>query len=224
MTNIPGKAASYRFSNTGGELAEMIVRFVPKGGQYGLKNRLVHTGDAPLVEFYDPRYPHNDLEVGLQGQFISRYSLPTLEGHVGGIDLEGGVPAWTLTEEGLKNAMAAISHDIAHHHAGGQMKDESRLQTWIVEVSALRDFEDLDPNDVDETGDCIVDGTYRIVTPSSDPEAVLDIFHDLVPIKCLDDFDILARRATEHDTPETLREDLGEFPDGQSSPVSEMEP
>ena len=50
--------------------------------------------DAPLVEFYDRRHPHTP-----DGQFVSRYYLDTLMDDAGspvGLDLYGGVEAWTV--------------------------------------------------------------------------------------------------------------------------------
>jgi len=69
------------------------VRIVEKGDKYGLKDCLTHEGDEPLVEFYDTRYEHTDL-----GQFVSRYFLETLIDGEGGLNLQGGVPMWSINE------------------------------------------------------------------------------------------------------------------------------
>lgn len=75
----------------------------------------------------------------------------------------------------------------------------------IIEVSALIDFEDLDAEDVDAEGNCTVDGSYAVkvhgsATKASAIKAALDQFHAKVPIASLDDFSIVAREATAHDT------------------------
>ncbi len=68
------------------------VRVVENGGKYGLDDCLVNEG-TPLVEFYDTRYEHTDL-----GQFVSRYFIDTLTRGEGGLNLDGGVPAWSVNE------------------------------------------------------------------------------------------------------------------------------
>ena len=71
-----------------------VVRIVEKGEKYGLKNKLTHDGDLPLVEFYDPRYEHTHL-----GQFVSRYNIATLlERETQGLLLDTGSPDWTVGE------------------------------------------------------------------------------------------------------------------------------
>lgn len=70
------------------------VQVVPTGGKYGRDKGLTNTGE-PMVEFYDATYagrPGFDRE----GQFVSRYNLSTLQGHTGGIDLQGDVPVWKI--------------------------------------------------------------------------------------------------------------------------------
>jgi hypothetical protein len=86
----------------------------------------------------------------------------------------------------------------------------------IVEVTAVSWLEDLDANDLDESGACAVDGAYRIVLAGGlaergDPvEAALDVFHATVPVACLDDFDILVRGEMPGDEGDGwLRRDLG---------------
>lgn len=68
------------------------VRIVEKGDKYGLDDCMDNDG-TPLVEFYDTRYEHTDL-----GQYVSRYFLSTLLGEDGGLNLDGGVPAWSVNE------------------------------------------------------------------------------------------------------------------------------
>lgn len=90
--------------------------------------------------------------------------------------------------------------------------------SWIVEVSTDLDFDDLDPNDCDASGACIVDGSYRLrlsgaLAAASDPkEVALDVFHAIVPISNMDDYDILIRPEGPLDVGEGwLRLDMGVF-------------
>jgi hypothetical protein len=73
------------------------VRIVNKGDKYGLNDCLVND-KAPMVEFYDTRYPHTQY-----GQFVSRYYVDTiLDGSDCGLCLDGGVPSWTVSAEDMK--------------------------------------------------------------------------------------------------------------------------
>lgn len=88
----------------------------------------------------------------------------------------------------------------------------------IIEVSVDVGSEDLDPNDCDMSGDCVVDGAYRIrlegfLAEAEDPkEIALEIFHRKVPISCLEDYSILIRSEQPLDAGEGwLRLDLGSF-------------
>lgn len=90
--------------------------------------------------------------------------------------------------------------------------------SWIIEVSADVDTEDLDPNDCDMSGDCAVDGAYRIqlegalAETEDQKEVALDIFHLKVPISCLEDYTILIRPEQPLDAGDSwLRLDLGSF-------------
>ena len=92
-------------------------------------------------------------------------------------------------------------------------------KAWIVEVACLADFDDLDSNDLAEDGTCAVNGAYRVTLdaePSVDPEErILDVFHAIVPIGSLDDFEIMVREQTQDEAAMCdgwLRRDLGVFP------------
>ena len=103
---------------------------------------------------------------------------------------------------------------------------DNALRIYIVEVSCDVDFEDLDPRDQNDDGNCAVDGSYRIGlrdvpagTSSADvTESVLDIFHDKIGIACLDDFSIIMRGAGSNDDETSLRHDLGDF--GWKAPLA----
>lgn len=119
-------------SQATGEPIGFYVRVVFRGDGYGLfrcadggvgragsdgKHACVHDKDEPMVEFYDSRHPHDPVEFGVdnarRGQFVSRYYLSTLladaagrPDHIGGIALDGGVPAWTLDKASFQLALA----------------------------------------------------------------------------------------------------------------------
>lgn len=104
------------------------------------------------------------------------------------------------------------------------------MKAYLVEVSCLVDFDDLDAEDVNEDGECAVDGTYALRLtgnlPEDPVERVLDIFHDHIGIACLDDFTIIARPANDQDLASwegLVRHDLGDFP-GQDSAEPEDDP
>ncbi len=48
-----------------------------------------------IVEFYDARFTE---KFGEYGQFVSSYYVKSLEGHLGGLCLDGGVDAWVVSE------------------------------------------------------------------------------------------------------------------------------
>lgn len=120
-------------SQATGEPIGFYVRVVFRGDGYGLfrcadggvgiaraadgKHACVHDKDEPMVEFYDSRHPHDPVEFGVdnarRGQFVSRYYLSTLladaagrPDHIGGIALDGSVPAWTLDKASFQLALA----------------------------------------------------------------------------------------------------------------------
>jgi hypothetical protein len=89
---------------------------------------------------------------------------------------------------------------------------------WTIEVTDLVDLEGMDFDDLDPHDNCSVDGAYRLrlegaLRERDDPtEAALDVFHSIVPISALDDFEIPARLATPPDEGDGwLRRDLGAF-------------
>lgn len=87
------------------------VRIVRKGDKYGLNDCLTYEKEDPAVEFYDDTYTGKAVTFE-RGQFVSRYYLSTLlmgSGHPmeSGINLNGGVPEWTVTAE---NVQAAVKY------------------------------------------------------------------------------------------------------------------
>lgn len=75
------------------------VRIVQKGESYGKEGKLTNESDNPLVEFYDSRHKFSE-----HGQIVSRYRLSTLteKGRTGGLQLEGAVPQWSISEQGME--------------------------------------------------------------------------------------------------------------------------
>jgi hypothetical protein len=53
-----------------------------------------------MVEFYDSRYPHTEY-----GQFVSRYYVSTLIDHNCDLTLDGGVPEWSVSANGMKQVV-----------------------------------------------------------------------------------------------------------------------
>lgn len=116
------------FENTGGLLPQMIVRVVPAGSPTGKRLELVHEGDEPLIEFWDLRYPREELEDGSTGQFILAVPLSRTETHYeGDYVLDRDEPEWSLTAQGFSNAMDAAAGPVSR-------------------IVALREFADEDPD------------------------------------------------------------------------------
>jgi len=68
------------------------TKIINTGDRYGRDDCLINH-DAPMIEFYDPRYQHTS-----HGQFVSRYYVSTiLERDTGGLCLDGGVPDWCVS-------------------------------------------------------------------------------------------------------------------------------
>lgn len=105
MSNRPLRTPLRTFTTDRGRT--FAVRVLPTGAQYGADNWLEAT--VPMVEFYatwyaDDAFPGEAGGFGLLGQFVTRYNLVTLLGldayghKSGGVDLHGGVPAWTVDD------------------------------------------------------------------------------------------------------------------------------
>lgn len=80
------------------------VRIVNTGDKYGLNDCLVNEKEQ-IIEFYDCRYNHQ-CDMG-RGQFVSRYYTSTILGsdYPRGLCLDGGVSAWTVSAEGMKQVI-----------------------------------------------------------------------------------------------------------------------
>lgn len=94
-------------------LEHWTVRFITKGDHYGEKDNLVHTGNKPLVEFYDADYKDS---FGPYGQFTGgRYYLETLQGKDGfssgqgehrcELSLDASIPKWTVSAADMNVVM-----------------------------------------------------------------------------------------------------------------------
>jgi hypothetical protein len=83
------------------------VRIVNIGDKYGRNDCLVND-KAPMVEFYDSRYNHADFQN--RGQFVSRYYISTLaeSQYPNGLCLDGGIPAWSVSADGMKQVLEYI--------------------------------------------------------------------------------------------------------------------
>lgn len=89
------------------------VRFLRKGDRYGRDRCLTHDELEPMVEFYDRKFAGGQSNWGHsfpdEGQFVSRYYLSSLlkckssllEPEGGGLNLDGGIEAWSISAKGM---------------------------------------------------------------------------------------------------------------------------
>jgi hypothetical protein len=91
------------------KLNKWNVRIVKTGDKYGLGKRLTND-KAPMVEFYDSRYPHTEY-----GQFVSRYYISTILSqdryggkYSNGLCLDGRVPAWQVSAEDMAEVVSFL--------------------------------------------------------------------------------------------------------------------
>ena len=107
-------AATLKIKNTTTRVP-FTARIVNKGDRYGADMCLTHKEAAPLIEFYDARYPFDKAPDGeVLGQFVSRYYVDTLRADSGkdrGLNLDGGIADWSLDVP----AMHAVDGFIAAH-------------------------------------------------------------------------------------------------------------
>jgi hypothetical protein len=84
------------------------VRFVRKGDRYGLNHCLTHEEAEPLVEFYDREFAGDTFPD--EGQFVSRYYVSTLLKRGGGaLNLDDGIEAWSISADGMREAMGHVA-------------------------------------------------------------------------------------------------------------------
>jgi hypothetical protein len=82
------------------------LRIVNTGDKYGVNDCLTNTRD-PMIEFYDSRFTNG--ADGDRGQFVTRYYIETLTSRKpNGLCLDGGVPAWTVSADGMKQVIEFI--------------------------------------------------------------------------------------------------------------------
>lgn len=84
------------------------IRVLERGQAYGLDDQL--TADAPMIEFYDPRFIEGFTE---HGQFVARYYIDTLEQDRErlerlGLCLCGHVAAWSASASQMREVFATI--------------------------------------------------------------------------------------------------------------------
>ena len=93
-----------------------LVKIVRQGETYGRNGCLVNDSVDPdgkpygaMVEFYDYTRPNCDPTFPGHGQFASRYYASTLldkdRCQTAGLNLDGGVPAWSLDAGAFNEAM-----------------------------------------------------------------------------------------------------------------------
>jgi hypothetical protein len=83
------------------------IRIVNTGDKYGVNDCLTNN-KAPMIEFYDSRFQSGwDQE---RGQFVTRYYVETLINsyYPHGLCLDGGVDAWAVSADGMKEVIEYI--------------------------------------------------------------------------------------------------------------------
>ena len=83
------------------------IRIVNTGDKYGRNDCLVNNKET-LVEFYDTRYTSSDFAD--RGLFVSRYYASSLidSQYPNGLCLDGGVPEWSVSADGMKQVLEYI--------------------------------------------------------------------------------------------------------------------
>jgi hypothetical protein len=91
------------------KLNKWNVRIVKTGDKYG-RDMCLTNDKAPMVEFYDSRYPHTQY-----GQFVSRYYISTILSqdsrggeYSNGLCLDGRVPAWQVSAEDMVEVVSFL--------------------------------------------------------------------------------------------------------------------
>jgi hypothetical protein len=86
------------------KIEKFNIRVVNTGDKYGRDDCLTNE-KAQMVEFYDSRFDHKS-SMG-RGQFVSRYYTSTILGgeYSNGLCLDGGIPEWTVSAEGMKQVV-----------------------------------------------------------------------------------------------------------------------
>lgn len=89
------------------------VRLVRQGERYGNALCLTHDDERPTLHFYDRRHVQKFLPANAGnpwGQFVSSYYVETLfpnnEPPSYGLDLYGGEPSWTLSQQAVQKVHA----------------------------------------------------------------------------------------------------------------------
>ena len=91
-----------------------VIVVIFKGEKYGRDNCLIHEKEHPLVAFYDRRYLFDtDPDGNVVGQLVARYYYGTLVKRDGtyGLDLQGNVPDWKITKEGMEQVYKFLTTD-----------------------------------------------------------------------------------------------------------------
>jgi hypothetical protein len=96
-------------------------------------------------------------------------------------------------------------------------KPNEDRKDYVIEVSALVEFDQLRPEDVDPDGECKVDGKYAIslfdcAAAQVDPEAeAMKVFLGMKYLSNPADFHLAFRPRRKSDTPESFRDHIGNF-------------
>jgi hypothetical protein len=129
-----------------------VVRLVFNGDKYGLDFKLTHKEEDPLVEFYDARYEHTNY-----GQFVSRYYASTLlNGELRqpglGLNLDGGVPEWKITSNGILRVLLWIRACMIQRGPNDTPIDRKWLSQYVGDIQMA-----WEQNDMEKVGSMLHD-------------------------------------------------------------------
>lgn len=133
---------THRFYNNA-HSAWFTMRVVEDGDAYGRDMALTHSGDDPLIEFYDRRWDFETDPDGVPlGQFISRYRLSTLmePGPGGSSVFETGITldganAWRVGPAGMADRLRALIH--ADVVPDPEAEREARVEALAEKINEL---------------------------------------------------------------------------------------
>lgn len=123
--------------------APFTMRVVGDGDRYGRDMSLTHTGDDPLIEFYDRRWAFDTDPDGVGlGQFVSRYRLSTLmeTDRVGGSVFQTGMTldganAWRVGPAGMADCLRALTE--ADLVPDPEAERDARIEAITETIDAL---------------------------------------------------------------------------------------
>lgn len=102
-----------------------IVRILPPGAAFRADDSQINESGQPLIEFFDPRFPHvalhdavfvlphgskiNSAEEGLAGEVVARYALDKFMEFRGDLTLYAGVEGCRVSAQALENIQEMVA-------------------------------------------------------------------------------------------------------------------